>query len=65
MNNPGFNSDFELIKGGDHMIGLNKAKPFNEEIEQRIIKAEMQEFVLFPDDSIEITNAKEQLNALW
>ncbi|WP_167849546.1 hypothetical protein [Weissella confusa] len=46
------------------MIGLNKAKPFNEEIEQRIIKAEMQEFVLFPDDSIEITNAKEQLNAL-
>ncbi|TGE64344.1 hypothetical protein C6P12_06975 [Weissella confusa] len=40
-------------------------KPFDAEIERRIIKAEMQEFGLLADDSTEITNVNEQLDDLW
>ncbi|MBJ7670805.1 hypothetical protein [Weissella confusa] len=47
------------------MTELNNSKPCDDEIERRIIKAELQEFGLLPDDSIEITNANEQLNDLW
>ncbi|CAM2851643.1 hypothetical protein WECO103172_06080 [Weissella confusa] len=47
------------------MAELNNGKPFDDEIERRIIKAELQEFGLLPDDSIEITNPNEQLNDLW
>lgn len=47
------------------MTKLSSSNPFDDEIERRIIKAELQEFGLLSDDSTEITDANEQLDDLW